>query len=208
MADWQYEDGGPDENGPDDDSGEIRPMGLLESIDRDGNLAPPGTAAFRGKAASGGIAAPPGTNAFRGKGAMGEALQPHSFDLEYDDKAGTLTIRDAETGAAAKYPAGNNTDSRSRGDLGAGTYQYSYDKTHPDDSPDSAFGSYGISVFDVPGCVACGVHSGRVDTKDKKGRTGIEHATNGCVRTTDQGMAAIRNLQQNGNRINSLTVIR
>lgn len=202
MADWQFEDSGPDENVPDDDIDEIRPKGLLESIDEDGNLAPPGAVAFRGGDASDGLLAPRATNDFRGKGATGEALQPRSFDLEYDDKAGTLTIRDADTGAAAKYPAANNTAKHTRGPLAAGTYPFAYNKTHADDGPNSDMGSYGISVFNVPGCDGCGVHSGRVD------KGGITHPTNGCVRTTDDAMGQIRELQKNGNRINSLTVVR
>jgi hypothetical protein len=46
-----------------------------------------------------------------------------------------------------------------------GSYSYGYHTTHPDDALNSPFGSYGNWVFNVPGCIGCGVHSGRANSR-------------------------------------------
>ena len=106
------------------------------------------------------------------------------------------------------YAAGNNAQTGSRGPWASGTYNYDYHTTHPDDAPDSAYGSNGNSVFDVPGCVGCGVHSGRANRTDRAGRSGTQHATNGCIRTTDEATSEIQRLIQNGDPVDTLTVTR
>lgn len=94
--------------------------------------------------------------------------------------------------AVGVFPAGNNTDSHSRGPWPDGVYDYSRHTTHPNDAPNSPFGSYGNYIFNVPGCHdTCGVHSGRENVPDALGRIGVKHATNGCIRTTDAAMQLI-----------------
>jgi hypothetical protein len=70
------------------------------------------------------------------------------------------------------FPAANNAQRSSRGPWAEGTYDYLYHTTHADDAPNSAFGSNGNFVFDVTGCIGCGFHSGRVNSKDLAGRSG------------------------------------
>jgi len=106
------------------------------------------------------------------------------------------------------FPAANNAQSGSRGPWAGGSYTFSGWVPHSGDNADSAFGSNGNFVFNVPGCVGCGVHSGRENTTDLAGRAGVDHATNGCIRTTDDATALIRFLQANGDTVNTLSVFR
>lgn len=106
------------------------------------------------------------------------------------------------------YPAGNNARNGSRGPWQEGTYNYGYHTTHFDDSPNSAYGSNGNFVFDVPGCIGCGVHSGRANRTDRAGRSGPRFATNGCIRTTDDATSQIQSLIQSGDPLQTLTVVR
>ena len=65
------------------------------------------------------------------------------------------------------------------------------------DSEDGMFGSSGIfrlSSFkgaDDKTHEGVGVHSGRANKEDLAKRSGVEFATNGCVRTTDAAMSKI-----------------
>lgn len=76
----------------------------------------------------------------------------------------------------------------------------------PDGGPDSPYGSHGNNVFDVPGCSGCGVHSGRANSTDLAGRSGVNFATNGCIRTTDDATGLIRQLADAGDPLSGLTV--
>jgi RHS repeat-associated protein len=126
--------------------------------------------------------------------------------LRFDRGNGTITVIDGNGHVVGTYPAANNAQSGSRGTWDPGTYDYSYHTTHPGDSPDSPYGSYGNYVFDVPGCTGCGVHSGRANTPDLRGRTGPQHATNGCIRTTDDATRQINRLISHGDPLTTLTV--
>ncbi len=53
-------------------------------------------------------------------------------------------------------------------------------------------------MFDVTGREGLGVHSGREGCTDLAGRTGINYATLGCIRTTDEATAAIRRATRHG----------
>lgn len=57
-------------------------------------------------------------------------------------------------------------------------------------TPDAngAYGLHGIIRFAVPGHSGVGVHSGRANAVHQPGPA---HATMGCIRTTDEAMAAI-----------------
>ena len=121
---------------------------------------------------------------------------------------GTIWIYDKDGNIVGAGPAANNTDSKSRGPWAKGVYNFSHNTTHPDDGPDSGFGSNGNTVFNVPGCVGCGVHSGRKNKKDGAGRSGVNHATQGCIRTTDEVTGVIRDQQNNGDPVSTLTVDR
>ena len=132
---------------------------------------------------------------------------PYGLSSEvYDRAAGTITVYDRNGNVVTVQPAANNAQSGSRGPWPDGTFNYSYHTTHPGDAPNSPYGSHGNDVFNVPGCVGCGVHSGRENTPDALGRAGPQHATNGCIRTTDTATEAVSNLQANGDPLTTLTV--
>jgi RHS repeat-associated protein len=132
------------------------------------------------------------------RGLDNPGMGPYGSHLNFDPVGGTLTIT-APDGTQTSYDAANNTDSQSRGAWPSGDYGYDYSTTHKDDGPDSAFGSNGNAVYKVPGCVGCGVHSGRQNSADKKGRKGPQHATEGCIRTTDDATDEIRKWILQGN---------
>jgi RHS repeat-associated protein len=126
--------------------------------------------------------------------------------LIFNPSTGTLTVLNSAGQIVGVFPAGNNAQRGSRGPWDEGAYNYSYHTTHPDDAADSAFGTYGNWVFDVPGCTGCGVHSGRANSTDKAGRSGVNYATNGCIRTTDGATGTIRTLTNNGDPLTGLVV--
>ena len=126
--------------------------------------------------------------------------------LIYNPTTGTLTVVNGAGQTVGVFPAGNNPDSRSRGPLAPGDYSYLCPTTHPGDSVDSSFGSYGNQVFDVPGCVGCGVHSGRAYSTDGAGRSRVNYATFGCIRTTDTATGLMRQLTSSGDSLSGLMV--
>ncbi len=111
--------------------------------------------------------------------------------LTFDRSSGTITLYTSNGTIVGSYPAANNAEIGSRGAWAPGTYSYAYHTTHKDDSPNSTYGTYGNFVFNVPGCVGCGVHSGKAAVPDLLGRTRPEHATKGCIRTTDEATRTI-----------------
>jgi RHS repeat-associated protein len=125
--------------------------------------------------------------------------------LVFDRSSGTITILDKDGNVVDIQPAANNAQSGSRGPWADGTYNFDHNTTHLDGGPNSAYGSNGNTVFNVPGCVGCGVHSGRATVPDRAGRVGVQHATNGCIRTTDTATSDIRRLQSNGDPVTTLT---
>ena len=126
--------------------------------------------------------------------------------LIFNPSTGTLTVVNGAGESVGSYPAANNAQQGSRGPWQEGDYSYSYHTTHPGDAPDSPYGSNGNFVFDVPGCTGCGVHSGRADSTDRAGRSGVNYATNGCIRTTDEATSQITQLIANGDPLTGLQV--
>ena len=111
--------------------------------------------------------------------------------LQFDREANELTLLNADGTRIGNWNAANNVDSHSKGIWPDGEYDFERCKTHPDDAPDSAYGSSGIFIFTVPGREDMGVHSGRESVPDGLGRRGFLHCTMGCVRTTDEAMAQL-----------------
>lgn len=109
--------------------------------------------------------------------------------LVFDRATGTLSAFDKNDNWVFSCDAGNNVPINYKpGHWSNGTYKYLHHNFHPPDE-NSAFGLYGIYVFDVPGRdPGMGVHSGR------KNRGGPKYPTHGCVRTTDNCMGQIANL--------------
>jgi len=112
--------------------------------------------------------------------------------IEFDRSAHLVRLKGAdESVLAGPFEACNNTDSHSKGPWPDGSYAYlGYNSHAALSDPDSEYGADGILIFDVPGRVGMGVHSGRRSIPDGLGRLGPAHCTLGCVRTTDEAMAA------------------
>ncbi len=127
--------------------------------------------------------------------------------LVYNNNLQKLYVLDGSGDIIQKFDAANNAQTGSRGSWPEGTYNIDYFRFHKDDSPSSKFGSNGNVVFDLPGCRGCGVHSGHRDKKDKAGRKGYKHATDGCIRTTDDATSLIQQLEKSDDPVESLTVI-
>jgi hypothetical protein len=97
----------------------------------------------------------------------------------------------ANGGVTGPFVAYNNVDSPSNGPWPDGTFSYVGYNSHPALSdPNSEYGAHGILIFDVPNRQGMGVHSGRLSVPDGLGRSGPLHCTLGCIRTTDEAMAA------------------
>ncbi|HEY2344520.1 MAG TPA: hypothetical protein VGH80_01405 [Xanthomonadaceae bacterium] len=89
------------------------------------------------------------------------------------------------------FQAYNNVAHVAKGPWPNGTFPYVGHVPHTDLSdPNSAYGTYGILQFLVPGRIGMGVHSGHVNQADGLGRVGPAYCTLGCIRTTDPAMAA------------------
>jgi len=90
------------------------------------------------------------------------------------------------------WPAHNDAASTSQGRWPNGTWKWSHYNVHaeaglmPGCHP-SAYGCFGIHVFDVPGRTGMGVHAGRTDGEPLK----VGGKTLGCVRVTPEAMVAI-----------------
>jgi RHS repeat-associated protein len=131
-----------------------------------------------------------------------------AMDLTYNNIEGSLIITNGEGLEIGTFPAANNAQIESIGPWPEGTYDFSYHNSHATDSQNSALGSNGIYVFNRPGCNGCGVHSGRAEIKDRRGRIGPQHATKGCIRTTDEATGLIKRQIQQGEFLKKLEVIR
>jgi len=127
-------------------------------------------------------------------------------DVNYDDVSHTVTVTDS-SGNSESFPAANNAARGSRGAWPAGQYDYHGHIPHTA-NPDGPYGSNGNFVFNVPGCTGCGIHSGRENVADRAGRIGIQHATEGCFRTTDAATSLLSRLIASGDPIRMLTVVR
>ena len=109
--------------------------------------------------------------------------------LLYDGTQQTITIFGSDGRTIGTYPAGNYVIANSGGPWPAGEYSYSHYNGHPESGPNDAYGSYGINVFEVPGRIGMGVHSGRAN------QGGPSYPTLGCIRTTDEGTAMIKRVK-------------
>jgi len=137
-------------------------------------------------------------------------------DITYIRGINLILLRDGSGNIVAFYPAGNNVSSNAKNDDGVtptlpydpGTYSPGPYHPHPETSdPDGPFGSNGIFLFPRPGCAGCGVHSGRANRRDRKGRKGPQHATNGCIRSTDELTKKILELTKAGDPLKHLYVM-
>jgi len=89
------------------------------------------------------------------------------------------------------FVACNFVDSHSNGPWPEGSFTFDRYDPAAADGVNGAYGSHGILIFRVPGRTGMGIHSGRATTPDGLGRVGPQHCTLGCIRTTDEAMAAL-----------------
>ena len=120
------------------------------------------------------------------------AAQDHlSIDMDtsivYDGMAHTLSF------GGETYSAYNNVQSKANGPYPNGTYGFSHIVYKHEETTfnQRIFGSVANVVFHVPGRSGMGIHSGREHDTDKMGKSGMEHCTDGCIRTTDEVMSRL-----------------
>jgi len=104
--------------------------------------------------------------------------------LVFDRLSGRIKVYSRNGDDLGDYPAANNTGRRSNGPWPEGSFAYERFMPHHE-GPNSSFGSVGNFIFYVPERTDMGIHAGR------KNRGGPMYPTLGCVRTTDEGTAAI-----------------
>jgi RHS repeat-associated protein len=111
------------------------------------------------------------------KGLSSACFSRSQKDITFYDKSG------AQVGP--RYDAANFVTKTSKGNWPNGTYPFTHFNQHPESDVTGPYGSQGIFVFDVPGRSGMGIHSGR------KGPTS---PTLGCVRTNEDGMKELTDL--------------
>jgi RHS repeat-associated protein len=118
----------------------------------------------------------------------------------YNGQTHTITYTNSDGTVAGTFPANNNTTTTSNGPWPNGTYNRSGSNPHPESDANGAYGSHGIIIFDVPNRTGMGLHSGRADSGAQN------HPTLGCIRTTDESMGFLRNLEKT-DPVTSMTVV-
>lgn len=129
----------------------------------------------------------------------------HMATLTYNGQTNQLTLTLSD-GTTETWTAHNNAQTSSAGRMPNGTHNFVWHSPHSGAGANSAYGSHGNFIFDVPGRTGMGVHSGRATSTDGAGRTGTAYATNGCIRTTDAATERIQNVRAT-DPITSLTVL-
>lgn len=112
--------------------------------------------------------------------------------LLFDGSTHQITLLGGDDTVIGTWSAYNNVDSHATiRHIQNGTYQIQ-DRSTPHfhtSNPNGPYGSYGIIRFTVPGHPGIGVHSGRANARY---HPGPQHATMGCIRTTDEAMQKIK----------------
>lgn len=119
--------------------------------------------------------------------------------LIFDGLTHTITLSDGSGNTIGMFPANNRTDSRATLRFVPNGPHLVEDMHVPhrhapiDDSIEGEYGTFGIVRFGVMNHDGVGVHAGRKTTPDLTPQRGIgpEHVTMGCIRTTEEAMAAI-----------------
>ena len=144
--------------------------------------------------------------------------------MEYDHSTKTITLYDKDAKQVGSWTAGNNVDSEAplKDGVPNGTYEFldtnsAHTHSKDEDSADGKFGTQGIfRIKDFSGPdkdksgnlvdhTGVGVHAGRENKEDGAKRKGTEYATEGCIRTTEEGMKQIATTAKN-DPLTNLTV--
>jgi hypothetical protein len=131
--------------------------------------------------------------------------------LTYNGHAHTIEIFDHRGKSLGKWAAYNNIDHafakahyKSLTHLKDGAYSVQdqhFPYAHSADA-NGSYGLHGIIRFNYPGHSGVGLHSGRANATNMPG---AQHATHGCVRTTDEAMAAIKGIMK-GDPITTISI--
>jgi hypothetical protein len=127
--------------------------------------------------------------------------------LSFNRREHKLTLFSEDGQNLGSWDAYNNVTASSNGKWPNGMYNYSHYNAHSDHTADTAYGSQGIFVFTVPGRTGMGVHAGRQNVKDSKGRKGPEYNTLGCIRTTEEAMTKIKSTHEGGDKLKMIFVM-
>jgi RHS repeat-associated protein len=129
-------------------------------------------------------------------------------DLNFNRESGILTLTSSSAKVLGSWKASNNVQrSNPKGEWAAGTYKYVWTSDHTGEGASGKFGNVATFIFEVPGRSDMGVHGGREGVTDKAGHTGVDHATNGCIRTTDEAIQTILDTVNDGDPLKTITVI-
>ncbi len=139
--------------------------------------------------------------------------------LSFSRGEGRLRIYDRSGDLVGDFPAANNAVNPSADPLIPGGYGPAPTGTFPTgaqvrDKPGGLTGRFGSGILDVylpPGPTGVprtgvGIHAGRWQTCDPAGRCGWEHATQGCIRTTEDAMELLRDLIRHGDPPKAITL--
>jgi RHS repeat-associated protein len=125
--------------------------------------------------------------------------------LTFDRSAETLSLYKNNGDLVGTYNASNNATTGTS-QWPNGTFTFSWHSPHPNAAESDAISASGNYIFNVPDRTGMGVHAGRVGVTDAAGRTGWQHATEGCIRTTEEGMTAINNRIQANDPLTQIIV--
>ncbi|MCC6492130.1 MAG: hypothetical protein IT424_03815 [Pirellulales bacterium] len=126
--------------------------------------------------------------------------------LTFNRHKNLLTLNSEQGQILGSWEAYNNVTASSNGVWPNGGYDYSHYNLHAGLDANSAYGTKGIYVFKVPGRTGMGVHAGRKDKVDGKGRKGPAYNTLGCIRTTEEAMTKIKSTHEGGDPLTEILV--
>ncbi len=136
------------------------------------------------------------------------SIDPYGLtEVLYKDRGGFTSLSIIDSGGhTVTFPAANNSQKSSEGPFPQNIFPFSWWNPHRGLGPDSSYGSNGNFIFDVPNRDGMGVHSGRAGECDDVGKCGVEHATRGCIRTTDIATELLKQLHNGGDHITKIKV--